>query len=154
MYCRVKWLSTETSVDSHFTRQYIPEDNSEHHTRRREILKSHLDKKKVKILPEFPDVSGDWDFGSSRRRVWRWHLSGVHCYLRFGEGLLPFNSECVVFLPVIEKRDSKDLKNRNFPGYLYGCETWSLTLREENSLKRLITGCREHLGLDGLDVSV
>jgi hypothetical protein len=28
MYCRVKWL-------------YIPEDNSEHHTRRRENLKSH-----------------------------------------------------------------------------------------------------------------
>jgi hypothetical protein len=38
IYCRVKWLSTdvsevrtsETSVDNHFTRQYIPEDNSEH----------------------------------------------------------------------------------------------------------------------------
>jgi hypothetical protein len=26
---------------NHFTRQYIPEDNSEHHTRRRENLKSH-----------------------------------------------------------------------------------------------------------------
>jgi hypothetical protein len=25
-----------------FTRQYIPEDNSEHHTRRRENLKSHI----------------------------------------------------------------------------------------------------------------
>jgi hypothetical protein len=32
--------TSETSVDSHFTRQYIPEDNSEHHTRRRENLKS------------------------------------------------------------------------------------------------------------------
>jgi hypothetical protein len=31
----------ETSVDNYFTRQYIPEDNSEHHTRRRENLKSH-----------------------------------------------------------------------------------------------------------------
>jgi hypothetical protein len=28
----------ETSVDNRFTRQYIPEDNSEHHTRRRENL--------------------------------------------------------------------------------------------------------------------
>jgi hypothetical protein len=28
-------------VDNHFTRQYIPEDNFEHHTRRRENLKSH-----------------------------------------------------------------------------------------------------------------
>jgi hypothetical protein len=33
--------TSESSVDSHFTRQYIPEDNSEHHTRRRENLKSH-----------------------------------------------------------------------------------------------------------------
>jgi hypothetical protein len=33
--------TSETSIDDHFTRQYIPEDNSEHHTRRRENLKSH-----------------------------------------------------------------------------------------------------------------
>jgi hypothetical protein len=32
------------SVDNYFTRQYIPEDNSEHHTRRRENLKSHIEK--------------------------------------------------------------------------------------------------------------
>jgi hypothetical protein len=34
--------TSETSVVNHFTRQYIPEDNSEHHTRRRENLKSHI----------------------------------------------------------------------------------------------------------------
>jgi hypothetical protein len=33
--------TSETSVDSHFTRQYNPEDSSEHHTRRRENFKSH-----------------------------------------------------------------------------------------------------------------
>jgi hypothetical protein len=33
--------TSETSVDKHFTRQYNPEDSSEHHTRRRENLKSH-----------------------------------------------------------------------------------------------------------------
>jgi hypothetical protein len=33
--------TSETSVYNYFTRQYIPEDNSEHHTRRRENLKSH-----------------------------------------------------------------------------------------------------------------
>jgi hypothetical protein len=33
--------TSETSVNNHFTRQYIPEDNSEHHTRHRENLKSH-----------------------------------------------------------------------------------------------------------------
>jgi hypothetical protein len=35
-YC----LHHQTSVDNNFTRHYIPEDNSEHHTRRRENLKS------------------------------------------------------------------------------------------------------------------
>jgi hypothetical protein len=33
--------TSETSVDNHFTRQYNPEDSSEHRTRRRENLKSH-----------------------------------------------------------------------------------------------------------------
>jgi hypothetical protein len=48
IYCRVKSLmmeavrTSETSVVNYFTRQYIPEDNSEHHTRRRENLKSNL----------------------------------------------------------------------------------------------------------------
>jgi hypothetical protein len=34
--------TSETLVDNNFTRQYIPEDNSEHHTRRHENLKSHV----------------------------------------------------------------------------------------------------------------
>jgi hypothetical protein len=34
--------TSETSVDYQFTRQYNPEDSSEHHTRRRENLKSHM----------------------------------------------------------------------------------------------------------------
>jgi hypothetical protein len=33
----------DESVDNYFTRQYLPEDNSELHTRRRENLKSHID---------------------------------------------------------------------------------------------------------------
>jgi hypothetical protein len=33
--------TSETSVDNYFIRQYIPEDNSELHTRRRENMKSH-----------------------------------------------------------------------------------------------------------------
>jgi hypothetical protein len=32
--------TSETSVDNYFTRQYIPEDKSELHIRRRENLKS------------------------------------------------------------------------------------------------------------------
>jgi hypothetical protein len=34
--------TSETSVDNYFTRQYIPEEKSELHTRRRENLKSHI----------------------------------------------------------------------------------------------------------------
>jgi hypothetical protein len=34
--------TSETSVDNYFTRQYIPEDNSELHTRRRELEISHF----------------------------------------------------------------------------------------------------------------
>jgi hypothetical protein len=40
--CKMEAVRTsETSVDNYFTRQYIPEDNSEHHTRRRDNVKSH-----------------------------------------------------------------------------------------------------------------
>jgi hypothetical protein len=39
--------TSETSVDNHSTRQYNPEDSSEHHTRRRENLKSHTINKNV-----------------------------------------------------------------------------------------------------------
>jgi hypothetical protein len=34
--------TSETSAENYFTRQYIPEDNSELHTRCRENLKSHI----------------------------------------------------------------------------------------------------------------
>jgi hypothetical protein len=33
--------TSETPVENYFTRQYIPEDKSELHTRRRENFKSH-----------------------------------------------------------------------------------------------------------------
>jgi hypothetical protein len=42
--------TSETSVDSYFTRQYIPEDKSELHTRRRENLKSNT----VFMMSVFP----------------------------------------------------------------------------------------------------
>jgi hypothetical protein len=34
--------TSETSVNNYFTWQYIPEDKSELHSRRREKLKSHI----------------------------------------------------------------------------------------------------------------
>jgi hypothetical protein len=42
--------TSETSVDNYFTRQYIPEDKSELHTRRRENLKSHIFRNSYRIL--------------------------------------------------------------------------------------------------------
>jgi hypothetical protein len=50
--------TSETSVDNYFTLQYIPEDNSEQHTRRLEDLKCHLT---VKCLcGELEDAGGCW----------------------------------------------------------------------------------------------
>jgi hypothetical protein len=42
--------TSETSVDNYFTRQYIPEDKSELHTRHRENLKSHISLHNLKLL--------------------------------------------------------------------------------------------------------
>jgi hypothetical protein len=48
--------TSETSVDNHFTRQYNPEDSSEHHTRRRENLKSHMNVACFEApFPHFPE---------------------------------------------------------------------------------------------------
>jgi hypothetical protein len=44
--------TSETSVDNYFTRQYIPEDTFELHTRRRENLKSH----KIKVIKIREDI--------------------------------------------------------------------------------------------------
>jgi hypothetical protein len=42
------------------------------------------------------------------------------------------------------------IKNHNFTSCFYGCETWSLTLREEHRLKYLRRGCcGEYLDLRG-----
>jgi hypothetical protein len=43
--------TSEMSVDNNFTRQYNPEDSSEHHTRRRENLKSHSESLLRVIIP-------------------------------------------------------------------------------------------------------
>jgi hypothetical protein len=40
MMMEAVWIS-ETTADNYLTRQNIPEDNSELHTRRRENLKTH-----------------------------------------------------------------------------------------------------------------
>jgi hypothetical protein len=50
--------TSETSVDNHFTRQYISEDNSEHHTSRRENLKSHKRLQVTTTLTSF----GGWNY--------------------------------------------------------------------------------------------
>jgi hypothetical protein len=34
--------TSETSVNNYFTRQYIPQEKSELHTRRREYMKCHI----------------------------------------------------------------------------------------------------------------
>jgi hypothetical protein len=50
--------TSETSVDNRFTRQYIPEENSEHHTRRRENLKCHEGKRSLALYNE---LKSSWE---------------------------------------------------------------------------------------------
>jgi len=47
--------------------------------------------------------------------------------------LLSFGAESFVFQFAIQK--CKDIQNYNLACFLYGCETWLLTLREERRLR-------------------
>jgi len=49
--------------------------------------------------------------------------------------LLSFCVESFVFQVAIQKFKDQDIQNYNFPVVLYGCETWSLTLRDERKLR-------------------
>jgi hypothetical protein len=49
--------------------------------------------------------------------------------------LLSFGAESVVFQVAILKHKYQDIQNYNFARGLYGCETWSLTLREKRRLR-------------------
>jgi hypothetical protein len=58
--------------------------------------------------------------------------SRVH---KFRECFLLFSSESFVFLPHIKNLKIKIHKTVVLLVVLYGCETWSLTLREEHTLR-------------------
>jgi hypothetical protein len=47
--------TSETLVDNYFTRQYIPEDKSELHPRRRENLKSQIEILKGNLFSDVPE---------------------------------------------------------------------------------------------------
>jgi len=49
--------------------------------------------------------------------------------------LLSFGAESFVFQVAIQKLKIKIYRNIIYPVVLYGCETWSLKLREERKLK-------------------
>ena len=49
--------------------------------------------------------------------------------------MLSFGAETLVFQFAIQKFKDQDIENFNFACFLYGCETWSLTLREERKLR-------------------
>jgi hypothetical protein len=49
--------------------------------------------------------------------------------------LLPFGSEPSVFSSAVNKLKNEIYKTIILPVVLYGCETWSLTLREEHRLR-------------------
>jgi hypothetical protein len=49
--------------------------------------------------------------------------------------LLPFSLEPFVFSSAVERYKNKIYRIIILPVVLYGCETWSLTLREEHRLR-------------------
>jgi hypothetical protein len=49
--------------------------------------------------------------------------------------MLPFGPEPSVFSSAVEKRKNYNIHDYNFAVVLFGCETWSLTLREEHRLR-------------------
>jgi hypothetical protein len=49
--------------------------------------------------------------------------------------LLPFGSESFVIPPAVQELKIKIYKTIILPVVLYGCETWSVTLREEHRLR-------------------
>jgi hypothetical protein len=52
-----------------------------------------------------------------------------------GECLLSFGGESFVFQVAIQKYKDLGIQNRSFTCCLYGRETWSLTLRQEQRLR-------------------
>ena len=49
--------------------------------------------------------------------------------------MLSFGAETFVFQFAVQKFKDYDIQNYNFAWCLYGCETWSLTSREERRLR-------------------
>ena len=49
--------------------------------------------------------------------------------------MLSFGAGSFVFQFAIQEFKDEDIQNCNLPVVLYGCETWSLTLREERRLR-------------------
>jgi hypothetical protein len=54
---------------------------------------------------------------------------------KFRECLLPFSREFFIFQFAIKSIEIKTYKTIILPFVVYGCETWSLSLREEHRLK-------------------
>jgi hypothetical protein len=65
---------------------------------------------------------------SLKTLCWEWHY-------KFRECLLPFGSESFVIPPAVQECKGQNIQNHNSISCLYGCETWSLTLREEHRLR-------------------
>jgi hypothetical protein len=103
---RFRWSSlmmeavrtSETSVDINFTRQYNPEDTSEHHTRHRENLKSHVSEmltaSVIRVMMEAVNISETsasvWETKwrniprLAAVRTWNLPNSFTLCYFRQG----------------------------------------------------------------------
>jgi hypothetical protein len=72
---------------------------------------------------------------ASRKCVCKLYIKYINLSTKFGERLLPFGSQSSV-LPLLSGNvKGKIYKTIILPVVVYGCETWSLTLREEHRLR-------------------
>jgi hypothetical protein len=73
------------------------------------------------------------------------------CFLCAREFLLPFGSESFVIPPAVQECKVKIYKTIILPVVLYGCETWSLTLRlfENRVLRRIFGPKRDEVTGEG-----
>jgi hypothetical protein len=93
---------------------------------------SHLvDKKKIIIIYDCSILVVFVGNNTNRSKL---HAQREKEQTKFGECFLPFSSESFI-IPSAVQKCKRVYKTIILPVVLYGCETWSLTLREEHRLR-------------------
>jgi hypothetical protein len=102
--------TSETSVDKYFTRQYIPEDNSEHDIRRREKLKSHTAAALLQIRTGMELYLKDQNLFSAQQYYrWKFHFTHSLRYSVRGLHVTGKSCLCLSIHHIFQLRDRVDI---------------------------------------------